>query len=149
MPTLDVPGVSSRRTRATTGTKPRVASSQFDNADYLDPNDEVQPQDSVSNAPQQGTALEHEKANDSYRYTKVRRNERTNVIIKDTLQVRSQSPIKPSSGGGPSDRTLHAPKNPLRETAYLGGDRDLAPGQREKSLLRKTSTYLSFSNFCY
>ena len=138
MPASDVPGVTSRRTRATTGTKPRVASSQFDNVDYLDPNDEVQPQDSVSNAPQQSTALGYDKANGSYRYAKVRRNERTNVMIEDTLHVRSQGPIKTSGGGGSSDRAPYTAKTSGRGTEYWEADRNSAPQQKEKSVLRKT-----------
>ena len=138
MPTLDIPGVTSRRTRATTGTKPRVASSQFDNVDYLDPNDELQPQDSVSNAPQQSATLEYEKANGSYRNAKMRRNERTNITIKDTLHVRSQSTIKPFGGDDPSDRIPYTPKNSRRETEYWAADQKSAPQQKEKSISCKT-----------
>ena len=89
------PAYGGRRTAATAGARPRVASSRIDARDYSDPAGEVYPQDSASNAPERRKSPVVAKSHRSTRNMVMeRRSERTTTTTKDTLQSRTRSPAK-------------------------------------------------------
>ena len=136
MLTSDATRGPSRRTTATTGARPRVPSSRIENTEYLDSTGEVRPQDSASNAPHRRTTSGAQKATGSYRSSQERRAERSNVTVKDTVQIRTRSPIKAIVGHGAPDQSP-PPKHIPRATGHYASQRDPGAQEKEKKVLRK------------
>ena len=91
------PSQSMRRTTATSGARPRIASSRIDEA-YLDSVSEVRPHDSASNAPHRRVVSGSQRANGAQRVPHERRVEKSSVTITDKVHIRTRSPAKLSSG---------------------------------------------------
>ena len=91
-----------RRPTASNSAKPRVTSSQQEERQKPGSSGEVFPDDSASNAPHKKNASGSQRINSYSRNTSERQTEKvqSQVTTRETVQIRTRSPVKSSGIGG-------------------------------------------------
>ena len=133
------PADSSRRPSTTSGTKARVPSSRVAAKERGLSSGEVIPEDSASNPPHRRSASGTSKVNGSTRGISERQKERVHLVTRETLQVRTRSPVKAPIVDGGRDRI---PSDLPSREGSRASERPASAPRKEKKALRKSHELL-------